>query len=60
MLHQLIEFLERPFVEQQLQPLANRQLTLFVLPFPSLRTTALFRGGMTPVELFETIHETQA
>jgi len=35
--HQLIGFLERPFVEQKLDALAGRHLALFVLALAPLR-----------------------
>ncbi len=56
MLHQLVEFFERPFVEQQFDTLARGQFALAMLAFAAFRTASCFSGGVAAPKFLKAIH----
>jgi hypothetical protein len=46
--HQLVQFFERAFVQQQFHALPRRKLTLSMLPLAPLGSSALFRCPVPP------------
>ena len=58
MLNQLVHFLETAFIEQQFDTFPNGQLSLTMLPFAALASSAFFSGSMTTAEFFQTIQNT--
>jgi hypothetical protein len=47
-----VKFLERAFVEEQIDSLARTELAFFVLPLAALGAASLFSLSVPPAQLF--------
>src|SRR5262245_32686903 len=56
MSHQLVELLERVFIEQQIDALAGGELAFFVLPLAALGAAPRFRSRRQLAQFFQPAH----
>jgi hypothetical protein len=56
-LDELVEFIERVFVEKQFDPFTGSEFALAVTAFAAFGSASFFRGGVATPKFFQAIHD---